>query len=101
MALVALVGLAALAAVVRLLPGARRPPNDPDMEPAALAPDALGEALAPLALWGRAEPIGAAAWRALLALGRGAQAVVGFFERRYYLVGVLLMLIIVLLLVAQ
>ena len=99
--LVLLVGLAALAVVVRLAPGARTIASDPDMEPATLAPDALGNALAPLALWGRAAPIGAAAWRALLALGQGAQLVAGFFERRYYLVGVLLMLIIVMLLVAQ
>jgi hypothetical protein len=97
------IGLLALAIMLSLLRrrGRERPvAPDPDMLPVALAPDGLGDSLAPLAGLGRSDGLLGIGWLALQRLGTAVQVALGPFERRYYLAGVLLALISLLLLIA-
>lgn len=95
----ALLGLG-LALVARR-PWVRQFPSDEDMEPVALAPDALANSLRPLAWVGRPTALLRGTWNGLQRLSRWTQVLMTIFEQRYYLAGVLLMLLIVILVMAQ
>ncbi|NJO07195.1 MAG: hypothetical protein HC876_17705, partial [Chloroflexaceae bacterium] len=74
---------------------------DPDMQPTILPPAMLAQQLAPLALLADPLPLLQGLWRGLLRVSRAAQTVMGLFEQRFYLAGVMLALISLLLLMAQ
>jgi formate hydrogenlyase subunit 3/multisubunit Na+/H+ antiporter MnhD subunit len=69
--------------------------------PAILAADALGESLSHIAWFADPKLLIERLWQLLSILGRGVQALMTLFERRYYLAGVLLALISILLIMAQ
>lgn len=93
--------LVALAAGVALARPDRTLPRDPDEEPVRLAPDALGAALRPLAWLASPEPLLRRIWRVLQRASEGLHFVMGLFEQRYYLLGVLAALLTIMLLMAQ
>lgn len=91
---------AAAAAVARAAP-ARAALRERGEEPARLAPDALGLALRPLAWLANPAPLLGALWALLGRSSELLRLVVGLFEQRYYLLGVLAALITIMLLMAQ
>ncbi|HMQ33964.1 MAG TPA: proton-conducting transporter membrane subunit, partial [Chloroflexaceae bacterium] len=93
--------LAALTTAALLARPARAPRRDPDEEEVRLAPDALGAALRPLAWLADPEPLLGLAWRGLQRASEGLRFVIGLFEQRYYLLGVLAALLTIMLLMAQ
>ncbi|NTV63331.1 MAG: hypothetical protein HGA65_07310, partial [Oscillochloris sp.] len=95
LALVALVAVAGIAAPARMLE------RDPDEEPVRLAPDALGAALRPLAWMGSLTPLLRVLWAGLQLASKALHFLIGLFEQRYYLLGVLAALITIMLLMAQ
>lgn len=96
-------GLVLIIAAALLLraPVGRSETRDPDEQSAWLAPAALGEVLLPLARLARPTPLLAALWAGLQQASAGLRLLVGLFEQRYYLLGVLVALITIMLLMAQ
>jgi formate hydrogenlyase subunit 3/multisubunit Na+/H+ antiporter MnhD subunit len=80
---------------------ARTLERDPDEEPVRLAPEALGAALRPLAWLGSPMPLLGALWAGLQWMSEALRFLMGLFEQRYYLLGVLGALITIMLLMAQ
>jgi hypothetical protein len=95
-ALLALLVLALLRA-----PLARNPARDPDEAPTALAPEALGAALRPLAYAASPVPLLSGIWGLLGRISQTLRLAVSLFEQRYYLLGVLAALLTIMLLMAQ
>lgn len=93
--------LLALAAATVAAGPARAAERERDEGEARLAPDALGAALQPLAWLANPEPLLRALWGGLQWLSAGLRFVMGIFEQRYYLLGVLAALVIIMLLMAQ
>lgn len=93
--------LALLCAAVATRPSARSLERDPDEEPVQLPPEAAGDALRPLAWLARPTPLLRAIWRGLERTSEGLRVLMGLFEQRYYLLGVLAALITIMLLMAQ
>jgi formate hydrogenlyase subunit 3/multisubunit Na+/H+ antiporter MnhD subunit len=82
-------------------PSGRTLARDPDEGPALLGPDALSEALRPLAWLASPLPLLAGLWRGLQWGSEGLRFFMGLFEQRYYLLGVLAALLTIMLLMAQ
>jgi hypothetical protein len=101
LAVIAGVLLAALAALLARAAPAREVRRDTDEEPVRLAPEALGERLRPLAWLAGPRPLIQGAWALLAQASAGLRLVMGVFEQRYYLLGVLAALITIMLLMAQ
>lgn len=74
---------------------------DPDEQAVALSPAALGAALRPLAELGDLAPLLKRLWDGLTRASELLRLVMGLFEQRYYLLGVLGALITIMLLMAQ
>ena len=74
---------------------------DPDEQPVALAPDALGGLLQPLARLADSALLLRGLGVALLYVSRTLRLLIGLFEHNYYLMGVLAALIVLMLLMAQ
>ncbi|PDW02522.1 proton-conducting transporter transmembrane domain-containing protein [Candidatus Viridilinea mediisalina] len=74
---------------------------DPDEQAVALSPAALGTALYPLARLGDLEPLLRRLWEGITRASELLRFVMGLFEQRYYLLGVLGALITIMLLMAQ
>jgi NADH:ubiquinone oxidoreductase subunit 5 (subunit L)/multisubunit Na+/H+ antiporter MnhA subunit len=74
---------------------------DPDEQPVALAPDALGGLLQPLARLGDSALLLRGLRAGLLYVSRTLRLLIGLFEHNYYLMGVLAALIVLMLLMAQ
>jgi hypothetical protein len=74
---------------------------DPAEDEVRLAPDALGASMRPLALLANPAPLLAGLWWILEQVSERVRVVVGLFEQRYYLLGVLAALITIMLLMAQ
>lgn len=98
--LVAMFLLVLALAIARARP-ARVLARDPDEPPVALAPAALGAALRPLAWLGDPAPALRALWAGLTRASAALRLLIGLFEQRYYLLGVLGALITIMLLMAQ
>lgn len=79
---------------------ARSAPYDPDETPTRLGPEALSATLRPLAGLGRPAALFGGAWATLLRLSGLLRLLIGPFEQRYYLLGVLAALITIMLLMA-
>jgi hypothetical protein len=82
-------------------PSGRSVPVALDTPPVRMGLDALGASLAPLVAVGRPTTLFGLIWTGLERLSQGARFVMGAFEQRYYLLGVLMALIVVMLLMAQ
>jgi hypothetical protein len=93
--------LLVLAALLAGAAPARVLPKDPDEQAVRLAPDALGASVRPLAYLANPGPALRAAWRLLERSSEGLRLLMGLFEQRYYLLGVLAALITIMLLMAQ
>ena len=74
---------------------------DPDEQPVALAPDALGSLLQPLARLGDSALLLRGLWVSVSYVSRTLRLFIGLFEHNYYLMGVLTALIMLMLLMAQ
>ena len=74
---------------------------DPGEQPVALAPDALGSVLQPLARLGDSALLLRGLWVSVLYVSRTLRFLIGLFEHNYYLMGVLTALIMLMLLMAQ
>jgi len=98
-----LTGLALVGVVVGLISArsTRLAILDPDEQPVALAPDALGDLLQPLARIGDSALLLRGLGVGLLYVSRALRLLIGLFEHNYYLMGVLAALIILMLLMAQ
>lgn len=94
-------GLVALTLGVAVARPSRELRRDPEEAAVRLAPDALGEALRPLAWLGNPAPLLAGSWAALQRASEGLRFVMGLFEQRYYLLGVLAALLVIMLLMTQ
>ena len=73
----------------------------PEMSAVSLAPESLGAQLRPLARIGRPDRLISLAWSGLNWLSERVQMVIGVFEQRYYLLGVILVLVSIMLLMAR
>jgi formate hydrogenlyase subunit 3/multisubunit Na+/H+ antiporter MnhD subunit len=100
-ALMAGLTLAGLGLALARARPARTFSHDPDEQPVALAPEALGTALRPLAWLGDLAPALRALWAGLTRVSQGLRLLMALFEQRYYLLGVLGALIVIMLLMAQ
>jgi hypothetical protein len=102
---VAVVGLGVLlggmAWLIGRAPSGRSVPVTLDTPAVRMGLDALGASLAPLVAFGRPTTLFGLLWTGLERLSQGARFVMGAFEQRYYLLGVLMALIFVMLLMAQ
>lgn len=90
-----------LAWLIGRRPSARSLKADPDETPVRLAPEALADGLAPLAALGRPARALHAIWAGLVWLSGGVRAMIGLFEQRFYLLGVLMVLVVMMLLMAR
>lgn len=75
--------------------------REPDEDVVRLAPDTLGQTLRPLAWLANPAPLLRGFWGLLERSSELLRVVVGLFEQRYYLLGVLAALITIMLLMAQ
>jgi formate hydrogenlyase subunit 3/multisubunit Na+/H+ antiporter MnhD subunit len=100
-AMAAGVVLVLVAVLVSRAPSARTIARDPDEEAVRLPPEAAGEALRPLAWLALPAPLLGALWAGLERTSEGLRFLMGLFEQRYYLLGVLAALITIMLLMAQ
>jgi hypothetical protein len=87
--------------LVSRAPSARAVTRDPEEEAVRLPPQAAGDALRPLAWLARPTPLLRALWGGLERTSEGLRFLMGIFEQRYYLLGVLAALITIMLLMAQ
>ncbi|WP_129671877.1 hypothetical protein [Candidatus Chloroploca sp. Khr17] len=99
-------GIAGGVLVVLMLMIARRPvvrtlERDPDEEPVFLTAEGLGTLLQPLAHLTNPTQGWQAIWQGLQRISQGLRFLLGFFEQRYYLLGVLAALLTIMLLMAQ
>lgn len=100
-ATVAGVALVALLAGVLRAPSDRTLPRDPDEQATYLGPDALGETLRPLAWVASPLPLLVMLWEGARRASEALRFVMGLFEQRYYLLGVLAAILTIMLLMAQ
>jgi hypothetical protein len=96
-------GLAALALLALPILGLRgrqrRAPSGQEPRNAALlTPEALGQSLRGLAWFGNPISLYRIIWGGLLGLSRGATRLLGLFEQRYYLAGLMIAVIVVVML---
>ncbi len=75
-----------------------RGPADADERASVMAPDALAASLAPLAWLAAPTGLLARVWEALLALANGTRRLLGLFEQRYYIAGMIIALVVVIML---
>jgi formate hydrogenlyase subunit 3/multisubunit Na+/H+ antiporter MnhD subunit len=104
-ALAAAIAAGALLLVLAALPASAAPTRavkrDPDEDTVRLAPDTLGKTLRPLAWLANPAPLIAGVGALLERSSELMRLLVGLFEQRYYLLGVLAALITIMLLMAQ
>lgn len=100
-ALLAAIGWAAAALMLRGRTFQRRVQYDNETPPVVLGPEMLGALGAPVAALGRASDLWQAIWRGLLAASNAVRLAISLFEQRYYLAGILIGIISVILLMAQ
>lgn len=93
--------LLVLAAGLARAAPARAAKRDPDEDAVRLAPDTLGKTLRPLAWLANPAPLIAGVGALLERSSQLMRLLVGLFEQRYYLLGVLAALITIMLLMAQ
>jgi len=93
--------LALLALALARMASARSLARNADEAPTRIAPAALGTALRPLAWLGHPTSLLRGVWIGLERSSEALRLVIGLFEQRYYLLGVLVALLTIMLLMAQ